>query len=98
MSTAETASEPRLDLPADLGIERVTELRTQLLPALAAPMLHIDASAIARVHSAALQLLAAFCRDRSAAGHETKWQAPSAVLLDAARRLALMPQLQIEED
>lgn len=98
MSTAEAVSASQLDLSADLGIERVTELRAQLLPLLATPRLSLDAGAVARVHSAALQVLAAFTRDRRAAGHETKWRAPSTVLLAAARQLALMPHLQIEEN
>lgn len=98
MSTAETASESLLGLPADLGIERLAELRAQLTPLFGMAVLRIDASAISRIHSATLQLLAAFCRDRSAAGHETKWQSPSTVLRDAVRQLALTPHLRIEEN
>ncbi|HEY9547787.1 MAG TPA: hypothetical protein VIR56_17385 [Solimonas sp.] len=98
MSTAEIASDIRIGLPADLGIERLAELRAQLAPTFEMTVLRIDGSAISRVHGATLQLLAAFCRDRTAAGHVTHWQSPSTVLRDAARQLALTPHLQIEEN
>src|SRR3546814_16759902 len=68
MSTAEIASDIRIGLPADLGIERLAELRAQLAPTFEMTVLRIDGSAISRVHGATLQLLAAFCRDRNAAG------------------------------
>src|SRR3546814_8578520 len=71
MSTAEIASDIRIGLPADLGIERLAELRAQLAPTFEMTVLRIDGSAISRVHGATLQLLAAFCRDRTAAGHVT---------------------------
>ncbi|HET8880786.1 MAG TPA: STAS domain-containing protein [Solimonas sp.] len=98
MNTADPASAATLGLPADLGIERLAELRALLSPAFDAPTLRIDAGAVARVHGAALQLLAAFCRDRARAGHRTQWPAASAALRDAVRRLALTRHLQIEEN
>src|SRR3546814_11933566 len=76
----------------------LAELRAQLAPTFEMTVLRIDGSAISRVHGATLQLLAAFCRDRTAAGHVTHWQSPSTVLRDAARQLALTPHLQIEEN
>jgi hypothetical protein len=98
MSTADAASAATLGLPADLGIEHLGELRALLLPALDEPALCLDAGAVARVHGAALQLLAAFCRDRTRNGHRTQWPAASTAMRDAVRRLALTRHLQIEEN
>lgn len=98
MNTAETASDAQLGLPADLGIDRIADTRAQLSPLHDVPCLRIDASAVSRIHGATLQLLAAFCRDRNTAGHRTRWQAPSRILRDAVRQLALTPHLQIEEN
>src|SRR3546814_17333306 len=83
MSTAEIASDIRIGLPADLGIERLAELRAQLEPTFEITVLRIDGSAISRVHGATLQLLAAFCRDRTAAGHVTPRPSSSPGMLDA---------------
>src|SRR3546814_7206440 len=74
MSTAEIASDIRIGLPADLGIERLAELRAQLAPTFEMTVLRIDGSAISRVHGATLQLLAAFCRDRRSEEHTSELQ------------------------
>src|SRR3546814_15342398 len=89
MSTAEIASAIRIGLPADLGIERLAELRAQLAPTFELKVLRIDGSAISRVHGATLQLVAAFCRDRTAACHVPARPSPSPVLRDAHRLPAL---------
>ena len=56
----------------------------------------LDAAAVQRVDTAALQLLAAFIRDRRLAGRAVRWQAPSAALAGAARLLGMGPMLQLE--
>lgn len=81
---------PSLTLQADLGIEHVAELKAALAPHLAANApLVLDGSRVRRVHSAGLQLLHAFVRERADAGHGTTIHAPSSALADAARLLAL---------
>ncbi len=83
-------STPSLTLQADLGIEHVAELQAALAPHLAAEAtLVLDGSQVRRVHSAGLQLLHAFVRERAGAGHGTTVLAPSPALADAARLLAL---------
>lgn len=77
-------------LPADLGIEHAATLKALLLPAVAhAAPVQLDGSAVGRLHAAALQLLAAFCRDRRDAGLATIWSQASPVLRDAAATLGL---------
>ncbi|NKF21715.1 STAS domain-containing protein [Solimonas marina] len=85
-----------LQLPADLGIESVAALKQTLAAQLDAASLTIDATAASRLHAAALQLLAAFCRSRKDAGHATRWSAASASFTDAVRALGLTPMLGFE--
>lgn len=83
-------------LPADLGIEQLAALREQLV-ATDGASLRFDARQVSRVHSASLQLLAAYCRDRRTAGLDTHWADASETLRDAARRLDLTTTLQLQE-
>ena len=70
-------STPSLTLQADLSIEHVAELQAALAPHLAAEAtLVLDGSQVRRVHSAGLQLLHAFVRERAGAGHGTTVLAP----------------------
>ncbi|MGH8442909.1 MAG: STAS domain-containing protein [Nevskiaceae bacterium] len=77
-------------LPADLGIEHAATLHSTLSPLLAttAPV-ELVASDVSRVHTASLQVLAAFVRERTSAGGPTTWRAPSALLRESAIRAAL---------
>ncbi len=83
-----------LALQPDLGIEHVAELRAALAP-------HFDSAApialtgdrVERVHTAGLQLLHAFVRDRANAGRATTITLASPALIDAARVLALAGSL-----
>ena len=56
----------------------------------------LDAAAVQRVDTAALQLLAAFVRDRRLAGRAVCWQTPSAALETAARLLGMSSMLQLD--
>jgi len=56
----------------------------------------LDAAAVQRVDTAALQLLAAFVRDRRLAGRTVRWQSPSAGIETAARLLGMGSMLQLE--
>jgi anti-anti-sigma regulatory factor len=80
-------------LGADLGIEAATDLKQQLAPHLAQPQLALDASAVQRVHTASLQVLCTFVRERQQAGHRTEFSDSSPALRDAARLLGVAVQL-----
>jgi phospholipid transport system transporter-binding protein len=57
----------------------------------------LDAGAVERIDTAALQLLAAFVRDRRLAGRPLKWRAVSAAMAGAARTLGMSSMLALEE-
>lgn len=85
-------------LPSDLGIETIADLSELLAPRLRsdAPVV-IDARAVSRVHTAALQLLCMFCVGRRKAGRDTQWLEPSESLRQAVALLSLNPMLQLAE-
>ena len=88
-----------IDIPLqpDLGIEHVAELHAALLPHLEeAQPVALAAGAVARVHTAGLQLLHAFVRDRAVRGRATTFASPSPTLVQAARDLALAASLGFE--
>lgn len=89
---------PPIELGTDLGIERASELKDQLLTQLeSGRSVVLDGSQVERVHGAGLQLLAAFVREREEAGRKTRIDAPSPALVDAARVLALTTALGLPE-
>ena len=86
-----------IPLQSDLGIEHVADLQAALMPHLATeePVV-LDGDQVARVHTAGLQLLHAFIRDRAARGCETTIATPSPTLTQAARDLALAVSLGVD--
>lgn len=86
-----------LSLQPDLGIESVAELQAALQPHLddEAPLL-LDGGDVDRVHTAGLQLLHAFVRDRAALGRSTSIAPASPALVQAARHLALAASLGLD--
>ncbi len=89
---------PPIELGQDLGIEHAGDLREQLLPHIeTGRSVVLDASAVERVHGAGMQVLAAFFRDRQAAGRKTRLDSPSNTLVDAARVMALTNDLGLSE-
>ncbi|MGH8270016.1 MAG: STAS domain-containing protein, partial [Steroidobacteraceae bacterium] len=54
-----------------------------------------DASALQRIDTAALQLLAAFVRDRRTAGRAVDWRGGTAALESAAALLGLKDMLEL---
>ena len=75
----------------------VAELRTALLKRLTdAGKVQIDASAVQRVDTASLQVLAAFAQDRRADGLPVEWLDVPACLADAATLLDLTSALGLE--
>lgn len=77
-------------MQADLGIEHCTELKDMLAASVTtATPLSLDGDAVARVHTASLQLLAAWWRARADAARPTQWAGASEALRDATRTLGL---------
>jgi hypothetical protein len=80
----------KVSLPSRFGIEAAAELHARLAPHVAARgPVELEVAAPARVHTAALQVLAAFFRTRTEAGRVTRWRNPPAVLRDSASQLGL---------
>ena len=78
----------------DLGIEAATDLKQHLAPHVAQPgPLALDAGDVQRVHTASLQVLCSFVRQRRQAGLATDFSAVSQSFSDAARLLGVAPQL-----
>jgi ABC-type transporter Mla MlaB component len=79
-----------LALPAECAIASAPALRASLVKRLTdAASVQIDASAVQRIDTASLQLLAAFARDRRDAGLGIEWLGIPASLTDVARFLDL---------
>ena len=86
-----------LPLPADLGIEHVSDLQATLRQHLDdAEPLSLSGDRVERVHTAGLQMLHAFVRERAALGRKTVVTDASPVLADAARQLALAYSLGVD--
>ncbi|WP_411834791.1 STAS domain-containing protein [Pseudoxanthomonas mexicana] len=78
----------------DLGIEAATDLKQQLSAHLArSEPLMLDAGAVQRVHTASVQVLCTFVRERRQAGRQTGFSDISPALRDAARLLGVSVQL-----
>lgn len=94
-----TATGALIHLPAELGIEAAADLHRQLIGHVddASPVV-LDGAAVARIHTAALQLFCLFCRDRRSAGHETHWRAPSAALRSAAALLGVTTLMSLARE
>ena len=84
-------------LPAELQIRGATALAATLRAAVAAGAEDVDASQVALVDTAGLQLLLAAGRLASAHGRALRCQRPSAVLHEAAGRLGVARQLGLGE-
>lgn len=88
-----------LILQPDLGIEHVADLHAQLLPHLDdGDALSLVGDQVRRVHTAGLQLLHAFVRDRAEHGLATSVVDASSVLADGARQLALAVSLGVDAE
>lgn len=73
-----------------LSIAQARVLQARLGEVLATPSrLVLDAGQVAQVDTAAMQVLAGFCRHRREQGAPLRWQAISPALQEAARLLGL---------
>lgn len=83
-------SSPAVTLPAECMIASADELKSsllKLLPKKAA--VTIDATAVQRIDTAGLQVLAAFVRERQSAGLPFTWKGVGEALNEAAQLLDL---------
>jgi phospholipid transport system transporter-binding protein len=87
--------EARIGIPADCRIADVGDLQRQLRLALEAPQIVLDASAVERVDTAALQLLVVFQREAAKRGKQMNWAGVSAPLHEAASQLGLAQTLAL---
>jgi ABC-type transporter Mla MlaB component len=91
---AKTASS--IALAAICGLAQVESLKAQLKQTLSrATPVTLDASAVTRIDTAALQLLAAFVRARQAKGRTVVWQGVPACIEAAAQCLGLTAALAV---
>jgi ABC-type transporter Mla MlaB component len=89
---------PPVSLPAECVIASAASLRTALLKCLGdSANVQIDASAVQRVDTASLQVLAAFARDRRADGLPLEWLGVPACLSEAATLLDLTDALGLAQ-
>jgi hypothetical protein len=80
----------KVSLPSRFGIEAAADLHARLAPHVdAREPVEIEVAAPDRVHTAALQVLAAFFRTRADAGRATRWRDPPAIVRDSATQLGL---------
>lgn len=91
-----SATSMRVQLPAQLDVASVTRLYQMLAPLVdAAGSVILDASAVERVHAAALQVLAAFIRVRASVRGATQLRDVTRVLREAAERAGLSAALAL---
>jgi anti-anti-sigma regulatory factor len=89
-SAAADARVDLIELPAECTIADAGELKERLMKILGHPTaLTFDCSAVQRVDTATLQMLAAFVRDRRAEGLPVEWSTDGAAFKSAASLLGL---------
>lgn len=91
-----TATAPSaLTLAAECTVAEADVLQAQLAGRLQEPeAVTVDVSALQRIDTAGLQLLAAFVRDRRTAGRAVEWRGRAAALDSAASLLGLNDMLE----
>lgn len=86
-------------LGGDLGIEAAADLKILMAPYLDEPQpLLLDAGQVHRVHTASMQVLCTFVRERRIAGYETRFVGASEGFIDAARLLGLDAHLGLDSE
>ncbi|MGA7539536.1 MAG: STAS domain-containing protein [Steroidobacteraceae bacterium] len=90
---ADTAA---LSLPAECTVAEADCLKAALVRLLKEPRsVNLQVGSVRRIDTAAVQLLAAFVRDRRAAGREIAWRGRAPVLDAAAGLLGLRGMLEL---
>ena len=96
MAELESGNATTVRLGTTLDINSAASLHGEIRAALtsAAP-LQLDASAVERIDTAALQVFAALFNDTHAAHDRVVWQTPTQTLIDTARLLGLTEHLRL---
>jgi ABC-type transporter Mla MlaB component len=96
---AAAGTPPSLSLAADCTVAEADSLKSELARRLneSAPVT-LDVSALQRIDTAGLQLLAAFVRDRRTAGRAVAWRGRAAALEAAAGLLGLQDMLELPRE
>ena len=77
-------------------VSEATSLREHLAALLDEPQpVKLDASALQRIDTASLQLIAAFVRERAGSGRAVEWHGAAPVLAIAAQLLGLTSLLEL---
>jgi anti-anti-sigma regulatory factor len=85
-----------LALSAECTLAEAELLKAALAALLDEPQaVTLDAGSLQRIDTAALQLLAAFVRDRRLLGHDTRWRGAEPTLEPAARLLGMDGMLEL---
>jgi len=88
-----------ITLGPDLGIENAAAVHQQLTPLLTSRrVVKLEIPRVDRLHTATLQVLCAFIRDRAAARRRTRLDDPPVELREAARLLGLTAALGLTVD
>lgn len=86
-------------LGPDLGIASAEDLKARLADHIDRPdAVQLDAGQVDRVHTASLQLLCAFVRDRQRSGQQTRIHPVAPELQAAAQTLGLQRALGLEDE
>lgn len=98
MSAQPKPTNPAVCLPADLGVAQAEAFRRALAETVDADApVTLDGSEVARVSTAALQLLLAYFRARDLTRRTTGWSAVSRPLADAAHWTGLAAKLRFPD-
>lgn len=90
------SSESQLSLPEELSIANVSEWKKQLSELLLKDTpLSLDAAALTRVDTAAIQMLSAFIIQVRSSGQEFSWVEPSETLKSTAQCLGMSEYLAL---
>ena len=90
------SSESQLSLPEELSIANVGEWKKRLSDFLCADSpLSLNASALSRVDTAAIQMLSAFIIQVRSSGQEFSWVEPSETLKSTAKCLGMSEYLAL---
>ena len=85
-------------LSAECTVTAGAALKSSLLQVLEEPTpITLDVAAVRRIDTAAMQLIAAFVRERQAQGREVRWSGSAPVFASAARLLGLVAALRLPE-
>lgn len=93
---AATTNPSDIVLPATCGLREVGALKDGLLPHLdSEQVVAVDAAAVERIDTAALQVLVSFVRERHAQARKIEWRGLNEAFLEAVRLLGLGAHLHL---